>query len=279
MWPWLKILRPQQWIKNLILLFPPFFGGVIQETEVIRKSLFAVVVFCLASSATYVVNDLLDAEKDLMHPTKKNRPIPSGALSPANAWLLAAVLLALSLLGGYWISSIFLFILLGYIVLFGAYSFTLKDIIIVDIFCVAAGFLLRLQAGSEASAIPVSEWLFLTVFLLAVFLSAGKRMSEKHVLGEEAHDHRPSLADYEIDFLNGIVFITASAVLVTYTIYVLARPSLVYTVPLCCYGLFRYIFRIQKGHNGDPTISLLCDRHLLFVGVAWLLMIGAGIYF
>jgi 4-hydroxybenzoate polyprenyltransferase len=150
----------------------------------------------------------------------------------------------------------------------------------VDIFCISAGFLLRLQAGGAAFNVVISEWLFLSVFLLSVFLSTGKRLAEKQRLGVAACHHRKALLAYPEGFLEGVLNMTGGAVLVTYTMYVISRHSalLVYTVPLCCFGLLRYILRVKTGKGGDPTESLTKDVPLLLVGMAWVVMVGWGIY-
>jgi 4-hydroxybenzoate polyprenyltransferase len=154
----------------------------------------------------------------------------------------------------------------------------LKHYPILDIFCIAAGFLLRLQAGGETFAVTISDWLFLSVFLLALFLGTGKRLSEKNMLGDKAVIHRKSLLAYPAGFLEGVMYLTGGSVLVTYTMYVITRHSLVYTVPLCCFGLLRYMLRVQQGLSGDPTDSLIKDLPLFSVGLLWVIMIGLGIY-
>ncbi len=274
---YIQLLRVSQWLKNLMLLFPPFLGGIFQPS-LIRKGIVPFVSFCAASSATYILNDICDARNDASHETKKRRPIPSGAVSRSKAAALCIVLAAagilLSLRGG---AHFFAFVLV-YLGISVLYSVKLKEYPIIDIFCIAAGFLLRLQAGGEAFGVPVSEWLFLTVFLLAIFLSTGKRLNEKQTLGSEAGNHRKSLVRYPDGFLDGVMYMTGGAVLVTYTIYVIDHHVLLYTVPICVFGLLRYIFRVKSGYGGDPTDSLLKDGPLFVVGFLWTVMVGWGIY-
>jgi 4-hydroxybenzoate polyprenyltransferase len=179
---------------------------------------------------------------------------------------------------GFFVSLPFLLTLLAYLILSSAYSFKLKDIPVVDIFCVSAGFLLRLHAGGLAYGVPISDWLFLTVFLLSLFLSLGKRIAEKQLLGEECACHRPVLDAYPMEFLHGTLYMTGSTVLVTYAMYVVAHPGLLYTIPLCCFGLLRYMYRVIKNASGDPTEALLQDKVLLSVGLLWLILIGLAIY-
>jgi decaprenyl-phosphate phosphoribosyltransferase len=274
----IRLLRPVQWLKNLMLFFPPFLGGAMLQPGILGRGALPFLSLCLASSATYVFNDLLDRHNDAHHPRKKHRPIASGrvpvplAIALALGCLAAAIALACS------ISMLFLLILLAYLAISSCYSLKLKELPVVDLFCISSGFLLRLQAGGEAFGIAISEWLFLSVFLLAVFLSTGKRLGEKTSLGEKAGGHRKALLAYPDGFLQGTMYMTGAAVLVTYTQYVIVRHVLVYTVPLCCFGLLRFIMRVQSGQGGDPTESLLRDVPLFVVGLLWTAMVGWGIY-
>lgn len=276
----LKMLRPHQWLKNLMLFFPPFLGGMLFSKELIPHMLPSFVSFCFASSASYIINDIFDMEKDRNHPEKCSRPLASRHVSVATALLIAVLLLIGSCLIAWSISVYFTLLLVAYISVSAAYSAKLKDVVLVDIFCISAGFLLRLLAGGAAFNIAISEWLFLSVFLLSVFLSSGKRYAEKERLGNVAHLHRKALVAYPAGFLEGTMYMTGSAVLVTYTMYVISRhsPLLLYSVPLCCFGLLRYILRVQSGKGGDPTESLTRDLPLLVVGLAWVLIVGWGIY-
>jgi decaprenyl-phosphate phosphoribosyltransferase len=274
----LQLLRPVQWLKNLMLFFPPFLGGLLLQPGLARRGAVPVVAFCLASSATYILNDLFDRENDARHPSKRHRPIASGRVAPAAAWCISLASLAGACYLGSLISPTFLLIMTAYLVISACYSMKLKEIPLVDLFCIASGFLLRLQAGGEAFHIVISEWLFLSVFLLAVFLATGKRLGEKGSLGEEAGGHRKALLYYPEGFLQGAMYMTGSAVLVTYTQYVILRHVLIYTVPLCCFGLLRFIMRVQAGQGGDPTESLLKDAPLFVVGLLWAIMVGYGIY-
>lgn len=273
------LLRPSQWLKNLILFFPPFLGGAIAICFQ-PDSLIPFASFCLASSATYILNDIADRSNDVHHPVKKFRPIPAGNVSVTNASCLAVALLLAAALLAFTISQKFLLLLVAYLAVSSLYSLSLKNFPVIDLFCISSGFILRLIAGGEAFGIVVSEWLFLTVFLLAVFLSTGKRFSEKRSLGKDASQHRKSLAAYPEGFLNGLLFMTGSAVLVTYTMYVVNRQSqlLLYSVPLCCFGLMRYMLRVCSGRGGDPTESLTQDLPLFIVGVGWTVMVACGIY-
>jgi len=275
--PYIRLVRPAQWLKNLILLFPPFLGGEIMNINV--SSVFVPLLsFCLVSSAAYVINDLCDIEQDKYHQSKRKRPLASGEISSTSAYLIGAALLVGGLLLAAQLSFVFIALILIYFFTSVLYSIRLKKIPVLDLFCISAGFLLRLQAGGEAFGAEISSWLFLSVFLLALFLSTGKRLCEKIVLNRDAECHRSVLEQYPEGFLDGIMYMTGSAVLVTYTMYVVVRPSLIYTVPLCCFGLMRYILRVKSGKGGDPTQSLLRDPSLLFTGLMWAVMVGWSIY-
>jgi decaprenyl-phosphate phosphoribosyltransferase len=276
----LQLCRVRQWLKNLMLFFPPFLAGSLFSNIHTLQKLIPFCSFCLVSSATYIINDVFDRDNDRHHPDKCSRPIASGKISVVTALLFASLLVICSVLLAWNISGTFFLFMMAYVAVSIAYSAKLKDIVLVDIFCISAGFLLRLQAGGAAFNVAISEWLFLSVFLLSVFLSTGKRFSEKLHLGDVAYNHRKALVAYPQGFLEGAMYMTGGSVLVTYTMYVISRHSsiLLYSVPLCCFGMLRYILRVQSGRGGDPTESLTRDVPLLIVAVAWVCMVGWGIY-
>ncbi|MGK2905859.1 MAG: decaprenyl-phosphate phosphoribosyltransferase [Desulfuromonadales bacterium] len=274
----LVMLRPHQWLKNLMLLFPPLLGGVLFAPGVLQKGLLPFAIFCLASSSTYIFNDLKDAEQDRQHPRKQHRPIASRTVSTAQAILLGCVLCIAAILLSLQLPTTFMVWLLAYLGLSIAYSIVLKDQPVFDIFCIASGFVFRLFAGGAAFGIVISDWLFLSVLFLAIFLSAGKRLAEKISLGTTAGDHRKSLAVYTVNTLESFMCISGAAVLVTYTLYVITKHKLVFTVPLCCFGLFRYMMLIKSGGSGDPTESLLKDPMLFLVGLVWVVMVIFSTY-
>jgi decaprenyl-phosphate phosphoribosyltransferase len=275
----LKILRPLQWLKNLMIFFPPLLGGSLSIC-LQPRALIPFGAFCLVSSATYILNDILDRDHDSHHPEKRLRPLPAGLLSVTSAWLLCVILLCLGAAAALIVSASFFKLLSAYLFISTAYSLKLKEIALIDIFCISSGFLLRLEAGGAAFNVVISEWLFLTVFLLAIFLSTGKRLGEKKHLGDAAENHRKSLLAYPKGFLEGTMYMTGSSVLVTYTMYVISRhsPLLLYSVPLCCFGLLRYMLRVHQGLGGDPTDSLIKDVPLFCVGLSWVILFGFAIY-
>jgi 4-hydroxybenzoate polyprenyltransferase len=275
---WLKLLRPLQWTKNLLLLFPPFLSGALFHEGMLSRAIIPIAAFCCAASSGYVFNDLRDLNQDIHHPSKRHRPLASGRLNKTAAKVLFLMLLGLSLALAWQLSSVFLMYLVLYFLVSVAYTTLFKNWAILDIFFISFGFVLRLYGGGEAFSVYISDWLFLSVFLLAVFLSFGKRYSERHNLGEVAVVHRRTLAEYPPGFLESGLYLSGSTVLVTYAFYAINTPLLVYTFPLCMFGLLRYLLRIKSGGGGDPTEALVKDPMLCMTGIAWLLLVGWIIY-
>jgi len=276
----LKLLRIRQWLKNLMLFFPPFLGGTLFSHAIELQMLIPFGAFCLVSSSSYILNDLFDRKHDCYHPDKCARPIASGQVSLVSALILATALLTCSVVLAWNISYTFLLLMMAYFTVSLAYSAKLKELAFVDLCCISAGFLLRLQAGGDAFNVAISVWITLSVFLLSVFLSTGKRLSEKQRLGDDARIHRKALAAYSNGYLSWIMYITGASVMVTYSMYVFSHHStlLLYSVPLCCFGLLRYMYRLRSGKGGDPTESLTRDIPLLTTGFLWVFMVGWGIY-
>lgn len=278
-WYFINILRPKQWIKNLMIFFPPFLSG-----SLFMFSCFSVIgllsffSFCCVSSSLYIINDLIDMERDALHPVKRLRPLPSGLISKKIAGFISIILALL----GFIISCFALKSLIMYLILYGVvtitYSLWLKNLPVFDLFCISAGFLIRLKAGGDVFNVEISEWLFLSVFFLSLCLSSGKRLAEQNLLGTGSADHRTSLSGYSKGTLDAILLVTAATVLVTYSMYTLIHPRLVYTVPFCTFGLFRYILIVKSGRGGDPTESLLSDVPLLCVSILWAVLVGWSIY-
>jgi 4-hydroxybenzoate polyprenyltransferase len=261
-----------------MIFFPPFLGGVLFNPGVLQKGLLPLGVYCIASSATYVFNDILDAESDRHHPRKKHRPIASGEITVPKAIVICGCLLVGSLFLSLMLPRAFLAWIVAYLVLSCIYSTVLKNLPIFDIFCIASGFVFRLFAGGAVFGVEISDWLFLSVLLLALFLSAGKREGEKISLGKMSGGHRKSLSAYPDGVLDGFMYISGAAVLVTYTMYSITMHRLVFSVPLCCFGLFRYVTMIKTGESGDPTDSLTKDPVLFIVGLIWIVMVWSSIY-
>ncbi len=273
-----RLLRPGQWVKNILLFFPPFLAGTLFRDGVLASGLLPFMSLSLASSCVYVCNDYLDREQDRLHPRKCHRPVAAGKIGFRGVSAIIAVLLILVLTLSLQQPVAERWFLAAYLVLSLLYAVKLRNEPLVDIFCIALLFLLRLEYGGTVFGITISSWLFLTVLFLALFLSAGKRLNEHIELASGAVAQRVSLRGYPEGFLAGTMNMTGAAVLVTYSMYCIPRPVLIYSVPLCCFGLFRLLLRTQSGKGGDPTESLFKDGWLFAVGLLWVLMVGWVIY-
>jgi len=275
---YIVLTRPRQWVKNLLILFPPFFGGRLFEPSALTTLVLSFLSFSLAASGGYIINDIIDRDADQHHLTKRNRPIAKGDIPVAIAVTLALGLFIAALMLSSAISRHFEGYIILYIIITFLYTIFLKHIILVDIFVISFGFLLRVLAGGEAFNIIISGWLFLTVFLVALFLSSGKRLGELIVLSDDASSHRKSLSQYSTSYLEGILWFSASATLVTYALYTLEhKGGLFYTVPLTVFGLLRYIYIVKQG-KGDPTEALLMDGQVFWVGIIWMVALAIIIY-
>lgn len=275
------LLRPEHWIKNFLVLAPPFFGGALfTSSDMFFKMFLAFIAFSLASSTAYIVNDISDVEADRLHPKKKLRPLASGRINTPAASILAIVTLGLSSAASFEIGINFLIITVVYLVISLSYSFYLQKIEIIDVFCIAIGFVLRIEAGGIASAIEVSNWLLLTTFLLSLLLAFGKRRHELIMHNESENSFREVLSRYNEKFLDTTLSIFATTAIVTYAIYTVEiEPKLLITVPFAIYGVLRYMYLVQTDTRGDPTESLLKDRALFLCVLVWFLTTAAIIYF
>jgi 4-hydroxybenzoate polyprenyltransferase len=268
----LRALRPEQWIKNLFVLAALLFARGEHGDKLFawgddaRRTLFALLAFCLGSSSIYLLNDVFDVEQDRKHPEKKSRPVAAGELSIPLALFFGAVLLvsavALGLAAEGAPQSV-AWILCAYLALNLLYSWRLKRIVLVDAFCIAGGFLLRVKAGGAAAGAPISHWLMLCTLFLALLLALGKRRAECELLGETRGEHRATLLEYDPRFLDQMLAVLAACAIVTYTLYTVvpetetkfgAGNALVATVPFVVFGVGRYLLlvRAQKG-GGNPT--------------------------
>ncbi len=270
-------LRLNQWTKNGVLLAAFIFAywdksQAVPLAESVVRIVPGILLFCLASSSVYLVNDVRDIENDRAHPTKRFRPIASGRVNVHTA-LVTALLLFIFVLAGSWLlARSFFAVVLGYIALQIVYSFFLKRVALVDIFVIACGFVLRAIAGATVTRVAISPWLLLCTFLLALFLALCKRRHEKLILPGNDTEHRESLGKYDTQFLNQLIAIVSSATIVSYALYTLwpetvdkfGTTKLGFTIPFVMFGIFRYldlVYRHEKG--GRPEKILLTDIPLL----------------
>jgi len=263
--------RPHQWTKNLLVFAALVFARKFLDAPMAARALAAFVIFCAASAAAYLLNDVCDAERDRKHPAKRLRPVASGALPAGVALGAAAALAALAAGAGLLLGADFGIVVVAYLVLQLAYSLALKHVVIVDALCIAASFVLRADAGALVLGVEFSNWLMLCTGLLALFLALAKRRYEL-VETDDAVSHRRSLAHYSPDMLDQMIAAVAGATIVAYALYTMSprtvgevgSDSLKYTIPFVVYGLFRYLYLVYwKREGGSPARHLLADRPLL----------------
>ena len=286
--PLLRTLRPSQWAKNLFVLPPVVFAGVLTDPTAAGKAALALVVFCALSSAVYLLNDLADRESDRLHPVKRNRPLASGALSPRVAVAALGVLSALALLASWTLGPTFLAIATSYLVINLAYSLVLKRVVIVDVMAVSFGYVLRVMAGGAAIEVEVSAWLLLCTIFLALFLTFSKRRHEITLLGDLAvNPQREVLGRYSIEFLDQMINVVTASCLLSFALYTLApetverfgTPNLVYTVPFVLFGIFRYLYLTYQVHEQrSPTEAMLSDRPFVLNLGLWAAAVVAVLY-
>lgn len=263
------MMRPRQWIKNGFVFAPLVFTGEFLVKASVQHALLATFLFCVASSATYIVNDIRDIENDRRHPKKsRTRPLAAGIISVPVALLLLLVLYAV-LIAGWFVMPKVMLIIIGYLALNVAYTFVLKHQPVLDIFTIAAGFVLRVYAGAMALAVPVSGWMFVTTLCLALYLAAVKRRQE---LSQNGSEGRRVLQKYSVVLLDRYAEMSATGALVFYGMFVMSeRPEMVVTIPLVLFGLFRYWFVVEELDGGEsPADALLADWQLLATVLLWL---------
>lgn len=281
------LARPHQWVKNGLLLAALVFSKRLFHARDFSLAMLGLIAFCALASAGYVVNDLADREADRLHPEKRDRPLARGDLSPTEALGLAAGLgaagLGLSLvLGGAFLTIAAAYLCLGY-----SYSRYLKRVVVLDVIVVALGFVLRAYAGGAAIGVAVSQWLVFTTFLLALLLALARRRHELTVLGAGASAHRDALSDYSAALIDQMLSVVAAATMVAYMIYTvspevqgkLGTRNLYLTVPFVVFGIFRYLYLVQRrSEGGDPSRLLINDRPLLATLMLWVAADVAVLY-
>jgi len=284
----LKGLRPKQWMKNLLV----FAGFVFTLNDrwrpfsptmwtFLERSAAAFGLFSLLSSSVYLLNDLRDVEKDRRHPTKKNRPIASGALPPRLALFAAIVLMPGSLVLAWMLRPAFAGVLMAYLLMQFAYIFALKEVVLLDVFILALGFVIRAISGALAIGVTISPWLYTGTLLGALFLGLCKRRSELVLLADDAREHRKILSYYTPSLLDALISIVASSTIMAYSLYTFTSPHqpannlMMLTIPFVIFGLFRYVY-LAHAHNsgGSPEEVFLKDRPLITTLLLWVVTTG-----
>lgn len=279
----LELCRPQQWLKNIFVFIPIIFSRKFFEPEMVLLSIEAFFIFILASSSVYVLNDLMDYKKDMLHPDKKKRPIAAGKVSPNTAWGFWMILMLLTLVSSYYMSPYFLAVVVGYLIMTMSYSFFLKKVIFLDVILIAIGFVFRVLAGGVAIDVLITGWLAVLVFLFTLFLSISKRRQELKNLEKRSKHTRYVLGRYTIDLIDQLNAIIVPIVITSYIIYTFSeRENNVYfilTIPLIVYCFFRYLYLLKHTSFGESSRDYTDDWQLMIVALLWfgLAMMGLGI--
>jgi len=282
----IKAMRPKQWAKNVFVFAALVFDEKLFRLDPLVKTVLGFLIFCLLSGAVYLLNDVVDAERDRLHPVKRKRPIASGQLSPKLA-LATALAISITLIpSSFLLDFYFGLITLAYFLTMVAYSFWLKNMVLVDVFTVSAGFVLRVAAGVIlVKAERFSPWLYICTTLLALFISISRRRHELLLLNENASNHRAILEEYNLRLLDEMIVIVTSSTIVAYSLYTFSAPNLpanhtmMLTIPIVLYCLFRYLYLIHvKGEGGAPEDLIFTDKPLLAGLLLWGLAVIAILY-
>lgn len=265
---YLKLFRVIQWIKNGFLFFPLVYSKHLFQWDYLKLSLLAFIVFCFFSSIVYVINDIVDAPADRNHPVKKNRPIAAGKIKPITGLFSILILLFITIPILLFLPFNFFLLSAAFLFLNIVYTFSLKHIVLLDIFSIAAGFMIRITAGAVAIDVEISNWLILTTMFLSLFLAVMKRRSELELYLPNSVDTRKVLAEYSTSFIDQMATVAAAGVIICYALYTVSSrtvtifntENLIYTTPFVVFGIFRYMYLVIKDNKGENTsIIMLTD--------------------
>jgi 4-hydroxybenzoate polyprenyltransferase len=277
--PYVELARPSHWVKNAFVLAGIVFGHAWDDASLLTAALVTTLAFCLASSAVYAFNDAIDAEQDRDHPDKRERPVARGAVGKREAFAIAATLAVAALVAAAWVGATATGIVAAYLALNVAYTLGLKRVPVIDVFVIAAGFMLRLLAGTSGIGVEPSQWLLACGFLLTLFLGFAKRRAELARLAEDAAQHRAVLDAYTTGFLDKAILVCVVGMVVTYAAYTVSPDTaslhgtahLIVTLPWVLLGTSRYLFRLHfRGGGGDPAEEVMRDPILAASGVGWI---------
>ena len=281
-----KLLRPKQWIKNVFVFAALIFSENLFNAEMLLQILLAFGVFCIISSSSYILNDLADLKEDREHPVKKNRPLASGRVSKKTAVSLLVLFLLTGFMLGFSLSSSFAIIVVCYFLLQVLYSLYIKNIVILDVFSISIGFVLRTIAGALAINVPMSRWFLLCAMLISLFLAFCKRRHELILLHDNAPAHRKVLKEYSPYLLDQMIAVVTPTVIVSYALYTMSQETiakfdtqnLIFTLPFVLYGIFRYLYLVHKeSKGGSPEEALMQDLpsiiNIIFFGIAVVLIL------
>jgi len=280
-------MRPQEWVKNLLVFSGLIFSRSLFDLHGLWTSLLGFVIFCAASSGIYIFNDLCDIEADRAHPIKSSRPLAAGDLNINLARIAMVIFFTAAAVGSLALSPRFALIIVLYLVCCVAYSLQLKNVVILDVILIASGFVLRAISGPVLIDVTISEWLIICTSMVALLAGFGKRRHELTLLRSAASTHRKNLSEYSVSFLDSIMVICAGAALITYALYTRADETvarvgsqwMLITIPFVVYGVFRYLFLIhQRDAGGDPVKILFHDRPTILNLLLWLVAVILVVY-
>lgn len=285
--PLLSSLRPKQWAKN-VMVFAALVFSINQYwtpadlPRLAGTSFLAFICFCVLSSGQYLVNDVLDAPRDREHPLKRDRPIAAGRVPPHTALVVAIVVMGAGMVGSFLLAPVFGWTAAIYLAMMLTYSITLKHMVIIDVFVIAAGFVVRAAAGAVVIGVPISPWLYLCTLLGALFLALTKRRQELVLLDDRAADHRSNLEQYSPALVDQLINVVTPSTVIAYSVYTFTAEGLprnhamMLTIPFVLYGIFRYLFLSHtNGQGGAPEEVLFTDRPLLVSIVGWIVVSAA----
>ncbi|MHB8055957.1 MAG: decaprenyl-phosphate phosphoribosyltransferase [Candidatus Aminicenantales bacterium] len=284
----LKSLRPSQWTKNLFVFAALIFAQEATFGPSLLRTIGAFLVFCLLSGALYLVNDVCDLEADRRHPKKSLRPIAAGRVPPRRAIVWAVILIAAALAAAFALRPLFCVVAAVYAVAMLGYSLKLKNVVILDVFLVASGFVLRVIAGGVVIDVPLSSWLIICTSLLALFIAFGKRRHELVFLEADAPLHRPILREYSAYLLDQMISVVTASTVIAYSLYTVSEETvlkfgtrnLILTTPFVLYGIFRYLYLVhQRGQGGNPEEMIFRDKPLATSIFLWIAAVIVILYF
>ena len=281
-------MRPNQWIKNLIVFAPLLFSKNLFILSKDIEAFSGFIFFCLITGCAYMINDLVDLERDRLHPSKSQRPLTSGSLNKTTAIKIIAIVCSICFPLAFYMNSLFGIIILIYLLLNIGYSIYLKDVVIIDVITIAAGFVLRVLGGAVIISVTPSNWLILCTILLSLFLGFSKRRHELVLLEDKASTHRKVLSYYDKYFLDQMIAVVTASTLICYALYTMSKDTienlgtskLTYTVPFVLYGIFRYLYLVhQKEEGGNPTEVIFTDKPMIINVILWVITSVMFIYF
>ncbi|RPI19646.1 MAG: decaprenyl-phosphate phosphoribosyltransferase [Ignavibacteriae bacterium] len=273
----IKLARPKQWVKNFFVFAPLLFSKHVFDANYAIASLSAFVVFCLSSSTVYIINDIMDVESDRSHPKKKFRPIASGEISIKQALIFLTVLIGIIILMFFFQKPIFVFVIILYFLSNYIYSVKIKSIVLLDVFFISFGFMLRVLGGAAAISVAVSSWMILTTIFISLFLAISKRRGElsQVVNHENIEKQRKVLREYSVEFADQLNTIAAAGTIISYALYTVSERTvttfgtdkLIYTTPFVIYGIFRYMYLMHKKNLGESPTTIVTKDIPIMINV------------